>query len=564
MTLLRSLLGWIGRHLLVFLLLVAALVAYAQFRPVSGSRAAIESSIANMEAAETEVRAHVEGLRGRAVTGLDLAQRNSLAAIDQRLAALQTERASLDRRKPAGFDLLRAPRDAIVADTRRRIDMALLDQEADFLRLQRDNVKSRGKALLLDSQIASRTRKIEDLDVKWRGDEANIAKLPPTWSPNRYVPCGLKLPCDLADVYRERQAANRKDRANAVADRDKLVATRRRLGEIRALATPAVAMATLEAPLADLTAAATAQRDKLESTLEREARRWYDRLGIDGVIAPALWALAAIILAPFAIRALFYWVLAPLASLQRPIRLLEPGTPIAIPPERSSVSKAITLAAGEELLIRQGFLQSSSHGSSKATQLLLDARFPIASLAAGLSFLTRIRGGPGDTTTVSATHDPFAEISILELPEGAACVLQPRAIAGVVQPVARPLRITSHWRLGTLSAWLTWQLRFLVFHGPADIILAGGRGVRIEPAQVGRSIGQDQLIGFSAGLAYTTGRTETFLPYFFGQESLLKDRIAEGSGLLIAEEAPLAGRRKAGIARGLEGGFDALLKVFGI
>ncbi len=564
MTLLRSLLGWIGRHLLVFLLLVAALVAYAQFRPVPGSRAALQSSIANMEAAETEVRAHVEGLRGRAVTGLNVAQRNSLAAIDQRLAALQGQRASLDRRKPAGFDLLRAPRNAIVADTRRRIDMALLDQEADFLRLLRDNVESRGKALSLDSQIAAKTRKIEDLDVKWRGDEANIAKLPPTWSPNRYVPCGLKLPCDLADVYRKRQAANRKDRANVVADRDKLVATRRQLGEIRALATPAVAMAALEAPLADLTAATTAQRDKLESTLEREARRWYDRLGIGGVIAPALWALAAIILAPFAIRALFYWVLAPLASLQRPIRLLEPGTPIAIPPERSSVSKAITLAAGEELLIRQGFLQSSSHGSSKATQLLLDKRFPIASLAAGLSFLTRIRGGPGDSTTVSATRDPFAEISILELPEGAACVLQPRAIAGVLQRVARPLRITSHWRLGTLNAWLTWQLRFLVFHGPADIILAGGRGVRIEPAQVGRSIGQDQLIGFSAGLAYTTGRTETFLPYLFGQESLLKDRIAEGSGLLIAEEAPLAGRRKAGIARGLEGGFDALLKVFGI
>jgi hypothetical protein len=94
--------------------------------------------------------------------------------------------------------------------------------------------------------------------------------------------------------------------------------------------------------------------------------------------------------------------------------------------------------------------------------------------------------------------------------------------------------------------------------------LTGGRGVRVEPAEVGRNIGQDQLIGFSAGLAYSTGRTETFLPYLLGQESLLKDRIATGSGILIAEEAPHAGQPRSGIKRGLEGMVDAVLKVFGI
>ena len=105
---------------------------------------------------------------------------------------------------------------------------------------------------------------------------------------------------------------------------------------------------------------------------------------------------------------------------------------------------------------------------------------------------------------------------------------------------------------------------FLVFHGPAQIILTGGRGVRIEPALARRSIGQDQLIGFSAGLAYSTGRTETFLPYLLGQEPLLKDRVAAGSGVLIAEEAPHAGRAKSGIGHSLEGVTDAMLKVIGI
>ena len=107
-------------------------------------------------------------------------------------------------------------------------------------------------------------------------------------------------------------------------------------------------------------------------------------------------------------------------------------------------------------------------------------------------------------------------------------------------------------------------MRFLVFHGPAEIILTGRRGVRIEPALAGRSIGQNQLIGFSAGLAYSTGRTETFLPYLLGHEPLLKDRVAAGTGVLIAEEAPNAGRARSGIKRGLEGAADAMLKVFGI
>ena len=308
----------------------------------------------------------------------------------------------------------------------------------------------------------------------------------------------------------------------------------------------------------------TSINQKLDEIITRQAMHWYERFGISKKLVPALAVVIGVILTPFAIRALFYWVIAPLASLQRPIRLLEAGVPIVPPVERSSVSKGVTLGQGEELLVKQGFLQTTSHDGDKSTRLLLDFSHPLSSLASGLAFLTRIRGGSEDSTTVSATRDPFAEISVLNLPAGAACVLQPRALVGVIQPVDQPMKISSHWRLGTLNAWLTFQLRFLIFHGPAKLILKGGRGVRIEPVVAGRSIGQDQLIGFSTGLAYSTGRTETFLPYFFGQESLLKDRIAEGAGVLIAEEAPMASRRRKGVAHGLEGALDATLKVFGI
>ena len=122
-----------------------------------------------------------------------------------------------------------------------------------------------------------------------------------------------------------------------------------------------------------------------------------------------------------------------------------------------------------------------------------------------------------------------------------------------------PMRISRHWRLGSLNAWLTLQLRYLVFHGPAKLVLKGGRGVRVEAAEEGRVFGQDQLVGFSADLAYAVTRTEPFWPYFFGHQPLLKDRVMAGEGVLIIEEAPLTTRNGTG-RRGLEGMIDAGMK----
>ena len=76
------------------------------------------------------------------------------------------------------------------------------------------------------------------------------------------------------------------------------------------------------------------------------------------------------------------------------------------------------------------------------------------------------------------------------------------------------------------------QLRYVVFHGPARLVVKGGRGVRVERAERGRIFGQDQLVGFSTDFAYSVTRTETFWPYFLGREQLLKDRVADGVGVL--------------------------------
>jgi len=283
----------------------------------------------------------------------------------------------------------------------------------------------------------------------------------------------------------------------------------------------------------------------------------------------ALVVLVGILLLPFLIRALFYFVLAPLATRLPPIRILpnDRAPPIA-PLLPSGVSAAMDIHPGEELLVQPGFLQSSSKPARKQTKWLLNPRLPFASVASGMFALTRVRpeGGADTRVVVSSQADPLGEIGVIELPEGAAMVIQPRSLAGIVKPEGVPVNISRHWRLGSLHAWLTLQLRYLVFHGPCRPILKGCRGVRAEEPRPGqpRLINQAATLGFSANLDYQTVRCETFVPYLRGHEELFNDLFGGGPGRYVYEEMPSRGGRHGTGGRGLEGFTDAVLKAFGI
>jgi uncharacterized protein (AIM24 family) len=286
----------------------------------------------------------------------------------------------------------------------------------------------------------------------------------------------------------------------------------------------------------------------------------------------ALWVVLVISMMPLLLKAFWYYVMAPLAARRPPIQLLPARaaapSPVSAteaddtPRSISSVSKALVLANDEELLVHPEFIQSLSHAGSKRTQWLLSRRLPFTSLASGMVALTRVSGA-GARCTVASKKDPFAELAVIELPAGASLVLQPRSLAGIVQPVARPLRIVPRWNLG-LGALITLQFRYLVFEGPARLVVAGCRGVRQETAGSGRSIDQNQTIGFSAHLAYAPRRSETFGAYLLGVNGLFNDSFAGGDGILVYEEMPYSGRRSGITGRGLAGVTDVLLKFFGI
>ena len=330
------------------------------------------------------------------------------------------------------------------------------------------------------------------------------------------------------------------------------------------------------------------QRDQIEGALQplheriaalerRYEQNWLAKFSepVINVLPTALAIMLAIILLPIAIKAVFYFFIAPMASRRAAICLLPDVSGViesdvadlAGGSERakvSAVSIAITVNAFDELLIHPEYLQSSSLHAEKVTKWLLDWSYPMSSLASGMFALTRIRATESESIVVSATRDPFSEVGVITIPEGAALVLQPHCLVGVVQRREFPVRISRHWRLGSLHAWLTLQLRYLVFHGPAKLIVRGSRGVRVETAGNGQSINQAATIGFSANLAYSTTRCETFASYLMGQQELFNDNFAGTSGCYVYEETPHFGKRTGITGRGIEGVTDSFLKMFGI
>jgi hypothetical protein len=230
----------------------------------------------------------------------------------------------------------------------------------------------------------------------------------------------------------------------------------------------------------------------------------------------------------------------------------------------SAVSQAIVLKENEELLIQPEYLQSTSRKAKKTTKWLLNAKIPFTSLASGMFMLTRVGPTDAEPVVISATNkNPLIEVGIVELSDGAAFVCQPRSLAGVVQDLRNPIHITRHWRLGSLQSWLTLQLRYLVFHGPGQLVMKGCRGIRIESAGKGRVINQAATLGFSANLDYANTRCETFVSYWSGKEDLFNDLFTGESGVYVYEEMPDL-NHASGVGRYLEGMTDAFLKVFGV
>jgi len=536
----KRLLDWLWGRVLLYVLLVV-LIAFVALAWPGLPQLARSLSSENLSGAEITalLKNDLAAQQARLAQHTNEARTLGADQIATRIAEREAARAKAEARKQAAqqglFAAYRPSR--VVARSRAEIEIAALDSELAMLRtaLAPREAHDKARGFLDENPTMPTAGAIEAARAQCEAARSALT----AFEMRGQIDQRLR---DAVLSERQRLATSQRQRCNEATS-----LAERRKAELGARASLREAKAAL---------AALAVEPLPESLIASP-----DRVTLRDILAKAFLALLAITLVPFIYRTIAYHLLAPIAARWPPMRFAAAGTPppqpVATP---SAISLGIQLQADEEALVRQDYLQSSSLKGVKRTRWLLDWRRPLTSFASGMRFLTAIRGD-GERVTISAVKDPLAELAVLTVPEGAACVLRPSALAAVVQPQGQPVRITPKWRFG-LPAWLTWQWRYLAFHGPARLVVKGGRGVRIEPAERGRIVGEGQILGFSTDLSYSVIRSETFWPYFFGREALLKDRVEQGTGVLLIEEAPLAGR--SALRRGVAGVWDALLKVGGV
>lgn len=288
---------------------------------------------------------------------------------------------------------------------------------------------------------------------------------------------------------------------------------------------------------------------------------------IRAVLPMAIQVFIAALLGKLGIKFLLYFVLAPRAAHGRAICLVPNACSrqtASLKKTQSQISLSVPLTAEDELLVHHGYYHSASTASQKGARWLLSYKAPLLSWLSGLFNVTTVMTDSTCEVTLSAGKYTLEELLPLELQDGEAVSIRASHLVGLVKRRNAPLQITRHWRLMSLQAWLTLQLRYVVFHGPATLILKGCRGVRIDGADGERAIEQNATIGFSAHLNYGTTRTETFRPYLFGDSELLLDRFTGQNGIYIYEEMPTSSEAGGVTGRRIGGALDALMKVVGL
>lgn len=583
LNLLRAMLSSMGRFALLFLVVLSIIIvipsATQRIQQAINEFDQGPTDISALEAAENSV--HDIGKReiGAAVERVNGLERAASKRIEQRIHEIDREIQALEKATYESpieirYGVPRPNPRVLKQQALAKTQQSILKQERAFLE---DLLQFREK---LESHLRSEQESKKELETRRRAHETAYKALQENEERRNQL-----LTTDPLEAYIPLTTANA--RLNEIGQERKVLLANN-LAAHKAWEAQNNHVDGLKAPKRggpfeltslDLESFTAQMRDERERLKNELGQNWFGK-AFAGVrdrsvnaLPLAIPIVLGILFVPMAIKVVLYFVLAPLAS-RRPAVALLPTSSGAIDPlgdadhgddaPVSSVSRAVTIDADSELLVHQEYLQSSPHESANDTKWLLNGRYWLASIAAGLYGLTRMRSESPVSVVLSATRDPLSEVGTVVIPEGSAVVLQPRHLVGVLQRRDQPLRITGHWRLASLHAWLTLQLRYLVFHGPVTLIVKGCRGVRLEPAEPGRSINQAAMIGFSANLGYSSRRSETFFGYWNGKQPLFNDSFSGTSGKFLYQEMPHAGGRSGVTGRGLEGVIDAFLKVFGV
>jgi len=574
--LLSSSFALLRRYALLFIGIVLILVCGSWLRSEWQQLRAVAGELPALRAAQQHADAAGARLRAETVADARRMSAATLQQLDARMRNVDADIGRLAQRQAQMRDplaLLRGGADALPA----RLEQAALQGiELELRRQERAWLAALRSRLDVLRDLEAARRDLERLRLAYLGEfqvqEVAKKQLAAAYARQGWIDRLFPYSTTRRQVRAlETQVAAQTARTDAA-----LARFRQQKGLVEQLPL-APDLATLAIDEHRLAAAAAPLAARLRDA-ERVAARsiaWQAWQVVEPVLGAAVAVLVSWIVVPFAIRAVFYFVLAPLAARARPIVIADQQGGDDRPfrawrrlrgsaPQISAVSQRLTLGPGDEMLIQPAYCQSQPEHVEVGTKILFDWSYWLPSIAAHLWLLNRLHAPHPATIVVSSTVDALEEVALLEIPAGAAFVLQARGLAGVLYRRGQRPRIRSHWRLGTLHAWLTLQLRYLSFEGPATLIVKGRRGVRLENAGAGRLVSQDATLGFSTNTRYATVRARPFLPYMLGRRALLDDRFAGDDAYYLYEEIPARGQAGYRDRNPLEALVDASLKALGV
>jgi hypothetical protein len=193
------------------------------------------------------------------------------------------------------------------------------------------------------------------------------------------------------------------------------------------------------------------------------------------------------------------------------------------------------------------------------SQLLYRWQAPFISYASGLRLLTCLKGEEtGVEVTLAAPKDPNAYLMRLDFERHPGVVIHPKHIVGVL---GSP-QLSTRWRVFSLQAWATWQLRYILFEGTGGLIVEGlGDVIATTPGEKPTKIEQPLVMGFDTRLTAGVRRTEVFLPYLFGKTPLVDDLFA-GPHVFLWQKSTSVEHRNP-VARTFDALFAAMGKLLG-
>lgn len=249
-----------------------------------------------------------------------------------------------------------------------------------------------------------------------------------------------------------------------------------------------------------------------------------------------------------AVALALYYGWAPLAAKGRPLQFRANEVPLPVVVE-SALGVEHSLWPGERLWVRRRFLQTADDALTRGKRLVPDWRRPLSWWLAGARRLQELRNERSDgerTVVIADRENPFAELTVVSVPEGGAFVVRASRVVGMIADINSKPAVIRHWRWRSWHSWVAGQFGYWEFcgrcrlvilcHGPvqAKTLKASGDA---KPASNRETLAD--LLGFTPQLSLHPVRTQGFWRYCRGGAALF-DLQVSGNGLYVLRE--MAGR----------------------